>query len=114
MDIFLSKEVQAGLDAARLAALKKKSRLRVRVGEEVFPVLRMSRTGFSVEAGTVPMLRGAVDLYDGAQHLSRCLIMASEEEGGEMRYEFKRATEAHDSPPVDFYRDPTAPAGLLR
>jgi hypothetical protein len=113
MTTFLPKDVQRDLDAARIAAMKKTSRLRVRAGDQEFRVLRKWATGFSVEAGGVPPLRGLVDLFDGATHLAECLIIAAEEDAGEMRYEFKRSTEAHDKAPLDFYRDPDAPIALL-
>jgi hypothetical protein len=41
------------------------------------------------------------------------LSIADQEEGGEMRYEFKRSTAAHDKAPLDFYRAPDAPIALL-
>ena len=113
MTTFLSKEVQEGLEAARLASLKKASRLRVMVDDDYFPVLSLWRDGFSVEADAVPPLRGLVDLYDGANHLYQCLIVASEFDSGILNYEFKRATEAHDAAPLDFYRDPATPIALL-
>ena len=113
MTTFLSKDIQNDLDAARIAGLKKTSRLRVEAGGLEYRVLRRWSTGFSVEAAAVPKLRGLVDLYDGANHLAQCLIIASEEEAGEMRYEFKRSTEAHDKAPLDFYRDPDTPIALL-
>ncbi len=113
MTTFLSREVREGLDAARRASLKRSSRLRVRTDDDVIPVLRMWENGFSVEQTQGPGLRGLVDLYDGANHLYQCLIVASEAEAGEMRYDFKRRTPASDTAPVDFYRDPKAPVGLL-
>ncbi|MCB1362796.1 MAG: hypothetical protein KDK02_01665 [Rhodobacteraceae bacterium] len=113
MSTFFSREVQAGLDAARLAALKKSSRLRVLADDEIHPVLRLWRDGFAVEAETTPPLRGLVDLYDGTRHLYQCLIVASGQAGGELRYEFKRSTVAADAAPLDFYRDPGAPVALL-
>lgn len=113
MTTFLPKEVQIGLDAARIAALRKSSRLRVETGEDSYRVLRLWSGGFTVEADVVPPLRGLVDLYDGGRHLYQCLIVASETEGGEMQYEFKRSTEAHDRAPLDFYRAPDAPIALL-
>lgn len=113
MSTFLPKDVQKDLDAARIAALKKTSRLRIEVDGEEFRVLRRWSDGFSIDAADAPKLRGLVDLYDGGNHLAQCLIVASEEDGGEMRYEFKRATEAHDRAPLDFYRDPDAPIALL-
>lgn len=113
MNTFVPKAVQEALDSARLQEMRKKSRLRVMAGEDLIPVLRMWKSGFSVEAETAPMLRGLVDLYDGARHLAQCLIVASEEDGGEMRYEFKRSTPAADKAPLDFYKSPDGPAGLI-
>ena len=80
MTTFLSKEVREGLEAARLASLRKASRLRVQVGDDIHPVLTLWKNGFSVEAAVAPHLRGLVDLYDGANHLYQCLIVASEAE----------------------------------
>jgi hypothetical protein len=113
MTTYLPKDVRDGLQAARIAQQKKISRLRVEAGAESYKVLRLWNTGFSVETDVVPTLRGLVDLYDGARHLCQCLIIASEAEAGEMRYEFKRNTTAHDKAPLDYTRDPDAPIALL-
>ena len=113
MSTFLSHEVQAGLAAARKSGLKKANRLRVQAGDALYPVTRQRVGGFSVLIEDAPKLRGHVDLYDGARHMSRCLIIASEEEGDEIHYEFKRATAASDQAPLDFYRESSAPVGLL-
>lgn len=113
MEEMLSKEVQAGLDAARLASLRKASRLRLSVDGKVYPVLRLKSDGFSVAAEDAPKLRGLVDLYDGARHLFQCLIVAGEEEAGEMHYEFKRATAVASTAALDFERPADAPAGLI-
>jgi len=113
METVFSKEIQAGLDAARLAGLRKASRLRINVDGQVHPVLRMWKTGFAVAAEDAPHLRGLVDLYDGANHLFQCLIVAGEEEAGEMQYEFKRATAVAQSAALDFEKLANAPAGLI-
>ncbi len=113
MSTYMSKEVREGLKAAQMAALKKASRLRVLVGGEYVPVLRLWKDGFAVEQASAPMMRGLVDIYDGAHHVYQCLIVASEAAAGEMCYEFKRNTSALDKAPLDFYRDPEAPVGLL-
>jgi hypothetical protein len=113
MEVVFSKEIQAGLDAARVAGLRKASRLRISAGDDVYPVLRMSKTGFAIAAEDAPKLRGLVDLYDGANHLFQCLIVAHEEDGAEMRYEFKRATAVNDHAPLDFERLADAPMGLI-
>jgi len=113
MTTFLPKEVAEGLEAARKQALRTKNRLRVQAGTEVFAVLKYWDSGFSVDLQDAPQLRGLVDLYDGSRHLYQCLIVASEEEGGEMRYEFKRNTRAVDSAPLDFERDANKPVALI-
>ncbi|MFC3613888.1 hypothetical protein ACFORG_08980 [Lutimaribacter marinistellae] len=113
MDNFVPKEISDSLDAARIAALKKTSRLRVEVGTESYRVLRMWRGGFAVEAAATPRLRGLVDIYDGGKHLCQCLIVAAEEEGGEMRYDFKRSTASAESAALDFERAADAPVAYL-
>ncbi|MFK7746431.1 MAG: hypothetical protein AB8B47_15360 [Roseobacter sp.] len=112
MEAFFSKEIQAGLEEARIASLKKASRLRVSTDGQIKPVLRMWRTGFAMEA-SAPALRGLVDLYDGSIHLFQCLIVTSEEDSGERRYEFKRATAIAEKPAVDFEVSENAPIGLI-
>ncbi|WP_288939128.1 hypothetical protein [uncultured Roseovarius sp.] len=113
MTTYLSPDVQAGLDDARKRAVRQSRRLRVHAGEDAYPVLRAWEGGFAMEAGKAGHLRGLVDLYDGTKHLSHCLIVASEEEGGEIRFELKRVTPASDEAPVDFERDPQAPVALI-
>lgn len=113
MSTYVSDDVRLQLNVARLAALKKVSRMRVQVGDLYYPVLRQWTDGFSVEEQTAPLLRGLVDLYDGGRHVCQCLIIASESEAGERRYEFKRNTAAADKAPLDHYREPDAPIGLL-
>ena len=110
---FLPKEVREGLEQARKRDLRKKSRLRVQVGDAVFPVLEFWEKGFALDIENAPKLRGLVDLFDGSRHLYQCLIVAAEEDGLVMRYEFKRATPAEDKAPLDFARDENAPVALL-
>ena len=112
MNDFLPKEVLEGLELARKQKLRKKSRMRVHAGEETFTVLRYWDDGFSLDAEEAPRLRGLVDLYDGGRHLSQCLIITSEEDGGERVFEFKRATPAADQAALD-YEKQSGPAGLL-
>ena len=113
MSTFVPKEVQAGLDQARKDALRTASRLRIETGGTVYPVLRMWKTGFAMDGENAPVLRGFVDLYDGAIHLFQCLVVASEEEAGEMRYEFKRLTAVSDSAALDFEKSSDAPVALI-
>lgn len=109
----LPKDLQDGLEQARKKKLRQKSRMRVKTGDQTFTILRHWDTGFALDADDAPHLRGLVDVFDGTRHLSQCLIVASEAEGGEMVYEFKRATSHVDVPPKDYEISEDAPVGLL-
>lgn len=113
MTDFLPEAVRQGLEAARRDALRKSSRLRIMDGERMYPILRLWERGFALEAEDAPHLRGLVDIFDGGRHLYQCLIIASDEENGEMHYEFKRNTAAADKAPLDFERAEGAPIALL-
>ena len=113
VEIALSKEIQAGLEAARTESLRKASRLRVEVDGTYHRVLRFWSTGFSLKAENAPQLRGLVDLYDGSIHLFQCLVIAVDEEDGEMLFEFKRATKVSNKAALDFEKSGGAPAGLI-
>ena len=114
MTTFLPKEVQDGLEKARTRDRRKKARLRVAVDEfTLYPVLDFRDGGFALDIANAPKLRGLVDLYEGSRHLYQCLIIASEEDGALMRYEFKRSTAAVDRAPLDFAREATAPIAYL-
>ena len=113
MNDFLPKEVREGLEAARKLKLKSKSRLRVKAGDQTFVILRHWDSGFALDAEDAPHLRGLVDVYDGARHMSQCLIVASEQEAGEMVFEFKRSTPHSEVAPLDYERAENAPVGLI-
>lgn len=113
MTDYLSPEVEAALKAARKKAMLKSSRLRVQMGEAQYPVLRLWDKGFALDITGAPKLRGLVDIFDGTKHLLNGLVIASQEEGEAMHYEFKRASQAHDTPPLDYARDENAPVALI-
>ena len=111
---FLPKEVREGLEAARKRDLKRKSRLRVQVGDAVYPVLRLWDNGFALDADFSPgKLRGLVDVFDGSRHVFQCLIMASSIDDGELVCDFKRATAVSDRAAADYWRGENTPAGYL-
>lgn len=110
---FLPQEVRDGLDAARKRDLKRRSRLRVHLGKDVFPLLRFWDEGFALEVDHAAQLRGLVDVYDGSRHIFQCLIVASTLENGVLVCDFKRSTPVSDRAPLDFWRDENAPVGYL-
>lgn len=113
MSEFLPQDVRDGLEMARKHKLRKKSRMRVKAGDQTFTILRHWTTGFALDADDAPRLRGLVDVFDGARHLSQCLIVASSEDGGEMVYEFKRATPHVEKAPLDYEIAENAAIALL-
>ena len=110
---FLPKDVVDGLREAHLKRLAKQSRIRVHVGEDVYPVLKLWRDGFAMKTENAPKLRGLVDLYDGINHMSQCLIVTSSEEGDLTHYEFKWNTATAKKPASDFVMDDPRPIALL-
>lgn len=113
MSEYLPQEVRDGLEHARREAKRKKSRLRVEVGGQSFTILRFWENGFSIDPAGARHFRGLVDVYDGARHVSNCLVVASSEEAGELVYEYKRSTPALEAAPSDYEISATAPIGLL-
>lgn len=110
---FLPEDIRRGLEAAQKRAQRKGSRLSVHVGEAAFPILRLWETGFAVDPAICPRLRGLVDIFDGPRHISRALIIAASEEGGEMAYDFKRETPITDRPILDYVEDRDPIGGYL-
>ena len=113
MSDHLPEAVRKGLEDARVAMLRRSSKLCIHDGDRVHRVLRLWDGGFSVDATDAPRLRGFVDLYDGVRHLYQCLIVAGHREDGEMIYDFKWSTVVSDRPAADFVRADDAPVALI-
>lgn len=110
---FLPKDILAALSAANRRERGKRTRLRVRSGEDSWPVLRRWPGGLALDAAQIGHLRGHVDLYEGGRHIATALIVASEVEAGELICSIKRETPVADRAALDFARPDGAPAGYL-
>ncbi len=104
--------MSAELKEASRAAKRRKSRLRLQVGDAIYPILRLTHDGLVLDATLTPHLRGLVDVYDGANHILQCLIVASTTDGDELICDFKRATAVSDHAALDFWLDENAAGGL--
>lgn len=110
---FMPKDVVDHLAQARLAEETKKTRLRVAVGDDMIPLVRLTSTHFAISKELAPRLRGLVDIYDGSRHLYQALVVASSFDGDAVVFEFKRSTATSTGPALDFERDEAAPVALL-
>ena len=113
MTTFLPKEVKEDLEKARAIEKRRRARHRIRFDGNMYPVIDLWENGFSVESKDAPKMRGLVDIFEGSTHLSRCLIIASNEWNGEVAFEFKRSTLVEDQAPIDFVRPKGSPIALL-
>ncbi|UWQ18562.1 hypothetical protein [Jannaschia sp. M317] len=112
--VFLSKDVREGLELARSRDQRKTGgKLRVQMGDTWYPIVSYSDAGFDVALDVAPKLRGLVEIHDGPRMLRTVLIVASEPSGEVMHYDFKRATDARTTAPLDYAREVEAPAGYL-
>jgi hypothetical protein len=84
-------------------------KLRLHIGDAVFPILRMWDDGFAVAAARLPRLRGAVEIREGRTRVWTCLIVAAEVVDGELVCAFKRLSPAQDSAPADYWRGGAEP-----
>jgi len=109
----LPDDIRRGLHAARQRNMRESARLCVHLNDAAFPIRRLWDGGFAVDAARAPRLRGMVDIHDGSRHLLRALIIASELDEGEMRYEFKQVTTVGTGPARDYAEEKPAPAGYL-
>lgn len=105
MSEYLPKSVREELTKARKLQEKRKSRLKVRAGDQEFTILRDWPGGFAIDADEEPNLRGRVDLFQGERHICEALIVTASEEDGERQFEYKWATRAEAPPAVDYVRD---------
>lgn len=108
----LPEDLREGLRLARTRSARR-SRLRVQIGDAVFPVVGLTDSLLTFDIEKAPRLRGLVDVYDGGRHILQALIVASRVEGGLMICDFKRATVVSDRPALDYERDADAPVGYL-
>lgn len=110
---FLPDAVREGLEEARKAAMKRRDRLAVHDGDDVYRIRRFWDGGFALDPEGSERLRGRVEIYDGPKHLYQCLVVSSIEDEGERVFEFKWLTPVADGPAPDFVRPDFVPAGLI-
>ena len=110
---YLPEDIRRGLDIARQRAERRSTRLCVHLNEAVFPIQRLWDGGFAVDASRAPRLRGVIDIYDGPRHVLHALIIASDLDADEMRYEFKQVTAVGTGPARDYAEEAPAPSGFL-
>lgn len=99
MDTFLPQGFAPDRTRNRMSRPARTPQLCVEKGGVYYPVLRRWDTGFAVSAQDVPTLHGIVNLYDGAEHLHRCLITARETDQDEQIFTIQRSKPAAEMSP---------------
>ena len=113
MSTYLPPELQQDLRAAQSQQRQSKARFRLVWDGTDHKVTRLWETGFALDAQEAPKLRGHIDIYEGPRLILRGLIVAAEQVGDEVFFEYKRVSNRHDAPPADFVATRDGPAGLL-
>lgn len=113
MEAYISPDVVEDLQRAKAKEAKRKARFCVHVGDNVYPILRLTHNGFVVSAESTPHLRGLVDVYDGPAHLWQCLIVRADKVGNTVGYEYKRNVRPVTGPVCDYAEDREKPIALL-
>lgn len=110
---YFSSDLSDGLAAANAQKAQRKTRRRLVADGREYPLSRLWDDGLAVDAALTTHLRGLVDVYDGANHIQQCLIIASEVQAGQLICSFKRSTTISDRPALDYERDENAPVAYL-
>ena len=113
MSTFLPKEVINSLADAKRETKRRETKHRVKFNGKMYPLNRFWDSGFSLDLEYAPNMRGLVDVFEGQNHIKRCLVVASEQSDVEMTYEYKLMTEVSAQAPVDFVKPVTSPVALL-
>ena len=92
---------------------RRRAPYRVQFDGSIYPVLQLWDADFFLRAEAAPHMRGLVASFEGSNHFSRHLIIASDEQDGEIKFEFKRSTTPIDKAALDSARRPNAPVALL-
>ena len=80
MSTLLSKEVRKVSEKALEKGKLSKNLHRVEFEGNIYPLLVLRDNGYSVVAEGALNMSGLIDIFDWLKHLSRCLIIASDEE----------------------------------
>ena len=108
---YLRHDITDELNAPKVR--KRGPRYAMHSGDQIFPILRMERDGFTIAGDHAPSLRGFVDITLNDDRIARCLIYCISCEGGVVTYGFKRMTADASPAPTDFVKDPHRPVALL-
>ncbi|MEM8788343.1 MAG: hypothetical protein AAGE76_08770 [Pseudomonadota bacterium] len=69
--------------------------------------------GFSVDRDQPQLMRGFIDLFDGARHIRHGLVYQIGQDAAYVSYAFKTTRDPRLAQPADFARAPAVPVGLL-
>ncbi|MHA1528808.1 MAG: hypothetical protein ACTSVG_07295, partial [Alphaproteobacteria bacterium] len=89
MESILPGEVLAALEVSRRDSHRPRTRHLVVAGEHQHRIMELTETGFVIEAGGMPHLRGYVGIMLGDEQIARRLVVFAWARDGRVGYEFK-------------------------
>src|SRR6056297_2736886 len=101
METRIPAEAASALEQDRRRRLRRRSRFRIAAADWLFPVIEITRKGFTIEAEEPPHLRGYVDILEGDEQIARWLVVCVSARDGLVGYEYKREGLGGDVP-ADF------------
>jgi hypothetical protein len=103
MESVIPGDVLSALEVGRRNTRRMRTRHLVFAGHREHRIMRLTDTGFVIEADGLPHLRGYVDIMRGDERIARRLAVVDWARDGLVAYEFKHDASGRDTP-ADYVR----------
>jgi hypothetical protein len=98
MESVIPGDVLSALEVGRRNVRKMRTRHLVVAGDREHRIMRLTDTGFVIEADGLPHLRGYVDIMRGEERIARRLAVVDWARDGMVAYEFKHDAADRETP----------------
>jgi hypothetical protein len=98
MESVIPGDVLSALEVGRCNVRKMRTRHLVVAGDREHRIMRLTDTGFVIEADGLPHLRGYVDIMRGEERIARRLAVVDWARDGMVAYEFKHDAADRETP----------------
>jgi len=98
MESVLPEDVLSALEVGRRSVRRMRSQHLVVAGDREHRIMRLTDSGFVIEADGLPHLRGYVDIMRGEERIARRLAVVDWARDGMVAYEFKHDASSRETP----------------